>query len=119
MQSLFNFLTILVLLTSCSGNQEPMKTYNSLDVNLTKNELYVYDTKNSGDEEGERIAKQANHYSVSEIIRDSTFRLIYRYQPEQNYVGNDMVQLELSSGSDGASPSTHYEYITINFKIAE
>ncbi|MTI29537.1 hypothetical protein E1171_01815 [Cytophagales bacterium RKSG123] len=113
------YLVILILFASCDEDQEPIKTYNSIDIDITKNELYIYDTKNSGDEEGGHIFVQAMHYSISELVRDSTFRLVYRYQPEKDYIGNDKVQLELSSGSNGAGPSAHFKYLTINFNITE
>lgn len=111
------FLTLLFTFVSCTKDEEPIKNYDSIDIELSKNELFTYDTKNSGDEEGGKIIEQAQHFMISEIVRDSVFRLVYRYQPKEDYVGEDNVQIELSSGSDGASPSTHFDYITINFTI--
>lgn len=91
-----------------------------MDIELVKNELFVFDTKNSGDEEGGRIISQAEHFLLSELgSDDSTFQLLYKYHPETDYVGKDAVQLELSSGSDGSSPSNHFEYVTINFLITD
>lgn len=107
----------MIALVSCSKDEEPTKNYDSIDVELSKNELFFYDTKNSGDEEGGRIIEQAQHFEASEVVRDTSFRLVYRYQPKEDYKGNDRVQIELSSGSDGASSSTHFKYITINFVI--
>ena len=108
----------IIIITSC--NDEPTKTRNSFNVELTKNELFIYDTNHHGDEEGGRIVTQATNFLVSELSRDdSTFQLLYRYQPAEDYEGTDVVELELSSGSDGASPSTYLKYVTINFKISE
>ena len=110
-------LTLVVALVSCTKDEELTKNYDSIDVEISKNELFIYDTKNSGDEEGGRIVEQAQRFEISEVVRDNSFRLVYRYQPKENYVGNDRVQIELSSGSDGGSPPNHFDYITINFVI--
>ena len=57
------------------------------------------------------IKKQAVHYEVSEIIRDSTtnWEAMYCYPAAKNYVGSDEVEIETSRGSDGVSPSTEIE----------
>lgn len=114
-----NVLTLLLassILISCED--EPTKTYKTLDIELVKNELFVYNTKHSGDEEGGRIVLQAEHFLKSELARDdSTFQLLYKYQPIVDYVGTDAVRLELESGSDGSGPSNHFEYVTIHFNI--
>lgn len=120
MKSLIIVFPILLLLLSCKKEEDKRKeTNDSFSVALSKNELYVYDTKNSGDEEGGSVVEQAKHYQISEVVRDSAFNLVYRYQPEKDYVGKDSVQIMLSSGSDGASPSSVFEYITIRFTIME
>ena len=120
MKSLLFLFPVLALLVSCKKEENKRtETYESFHVELSKNELYVYDTKNSGDEEGGSVVEQANHYQISEVVRDSTFRLVYRYQPEKDYAGKDSVLIMLSSGSDGASPSSVFEYITIRFTIME
>ena len=76
---------------------------NLISVELKQLETYEYKTGISGDEEGVLIRKQAQHYEVSEIIRDSTtnWEAMYRYQAAKNYVGNDEVKIETSRGSDG------------------
>ena len=108
----------IVIITSCSD--EPTKTCSSSNVELTKNERFVYDTNHHGDKEGGRIITQAANFLISELSQDdSTFQLLYRYQPKEDYVGIDVVAPELSSGSDGTSSSTYLEYVTINFKISE
>ncbi len=78
-----------------------------------------YNTLIGGDEEGASISIQATHFEISEIVRDSStnYLAIYRYKPAVDYVGTDSVEIKTSTGSDGASPPTHIEYITINFTI--
>ena len=62
---------------------------------------------------------QKANQSQDKIIRDSTtnWEAIYRYQAKKDYVGNDEVEIETSRGSDGASPPTEIELITIKFII--
>ena len=107
----------MAFLISCQKDQDPFEINRTINVGLMKNDLYIYNTQMSGDEEGGSIEKQAMHYQISEMARDSEARIIYRYQPEENYVGGDTVQIKLSSGSDGASPSTRIELITFVFEI--
>ena len=92
---------------------------NIISVELNQTEIYKYKTGISGDEEGVLIKKQAQHYEVSEIVRDSTtnWEAVYRYQAKKDYVGDDEMEIETSRGSDGASPPTEIERITIKFII--
>lgn len=108
------------ILTGCEDiSQKTVKT--SFDIQLTKNQSYEYNTRIGGDEEGAVISIQATHFSISEIVRDNStnFVAIYKYKPELDFMGTDMVEIKTSTGSDGASPSTNFEYITINFTISE
>ena len=86
---------------------------------LNQTEIYKYKTGISGDEEGASIKQQAQHYQVSEIVRDSTtnWEAVYRYQAKKYYVGGDEVEIETSRGSDGTSPPTEIERIIIKFII--
>jgi hypothetical protein len=111
---------ILVVAGSISCEDSSEITYkDSMDVQLSKNQSYEYNTLIGGDEEGASISIQALHFEISEIVRDSTtnYMAIYRYKPAVDYVGKDSVEIKISTGSDGASPPTHIEYITINFTI--
>ena len=94
---------------------------NLISVELKQSEAYEYKTGISGDEEGVLTRGQAQHYQVSEIIRDSTtnWEAVYRYQAKENCVGIDEVEIETSRGSDGASPSTEIEVIRIKFTITD
>jgi hypothetical protein len=108
------------ILTGCEDiSQNIVKT--SFDIQLTKNQSYEYNTRIGGDEEGAEISIQANHFSISEIVRDAStiFVAVYKYTPDLDYKGADMVEIKTSTGSDGASPSTNFEYITIHFTITE
>lgn len=116
MKKILISLSMASFLSACN---EPTETYRSMTVELTKNEVYVYDTKNSGDEEGGAIVSQAQHFAVSDLSRDPSFALVYTYQPAQDYTGSDEVQIRLDSGSDGAGRSTHHEFVTISFEISE
>lgn len=103
---------------SCEQNNDQIDE-NIIAVKLSHFETYEYNTGISGDEEGAFISKQAEHYEVSKIVRDSTTQwwAVYKYKPLANYVGNDKVEIETQRGSDGASPSTEIKQIKIKFTI--
>ena len=94
---------------------------NIISVELNQAETYEYKTGISGDEEGASIKKQAQHYEVSEIVRDSTtqWEAVYRYKAQGNYVGSDEIEIETHRESDGASPPTKIEIIKIKFTITK
>lgn len=93
-------------------------TFTNIDVTLPNNQTYTLDVS-VGDEEGVGIFQQANHFSQSIIVMDASTNWAhqYRYTPLSNYSGQDKVTLLLSTGSDGASPNTHFEYLTIQFNL--
>lgn len=74
-------------------------------VSLKNTETFEYPTV-GGDEEGARISVQAKHYSISEIRRGpaTNWVAVYVYQPLAGFVGTDSVEIEILTGSDGASP---------------
>jgi hypothetical protein len=111
-------MLIIASCISCEDSSE-ITDKDSMDVQLSKNQSYEYNTLIGGDEEGASISIQAKHFDISEIVRDSStnYMAIYRYKPALDYVGTDRVEIKTSTGSDGASPPTHIEYITINFTI--
>lgn len=95
-------LSAAVHIQGCSNPTE----VETVRVSLKNTETYSYPTV-SGDEEGARISIQAKHYSISEIRRDAETNWVamYFYRPAPGFVGTDYVEVELRTGSDGASPS--------------
>ena len=75
---------------------------NLISVELKRTEIYEYRTGVSGDEEGDST---------------TNWEAVYHYQAKKDYVGKDEVEIETSRGSDGASPPTEIEVITIKFII--
>jgi len=89
-----------------------------VDVSLSNAELYQFPTV-GGDEEGARIATQAKHHSVSEIRRSAAtgFVATYLYQAAPGFVGSDDAEIEVLTGSDGASPPKGIKRIAFRFVI--
>ncbi|MEM9325866.1 MAG: hypothetical protein AAGA85_09425 [Bacteroidota bacterium] len=114
-------LTLLVPLLVISCNDEPQVAQLTFPVELQKNERYTYNTEIGGDEEGVSIVTQANHFEISEIIRDQStgFVAVYEYQPAVDFVGSDWVELRLETGSDGMSIPVEATLVRINFNISE
>lgn len=75
----------------------------------------------SGDEEGARVVEQAQHFAVSEIRRDAStsWTARYVYVPAVGFIGNDRVDLEVLTGSDGVSAPTRRRLISIRFTVRE
>ena len=105
------------ILLNCSTNNSPVN--DEINVQILNSEVYEYKTGISGDEEGASIKKQAQHFEISDIFRNSEtgWEAVYRYKPESNFIGFDYVELEIKTGSDGASPSSKIELIKITIEV--
>ena len=105
------------ILLNCSTNNSPVN--DEINVQILNSEVYEYKTGISGDEEGASIKKQAQHFEISDIFRNSEtgWEAVYRYKPESNFIGFDYVELEIETGSDGASPSSKIELIKITIEV--
>ena len=87
-------------------------------VYLKNTETFQYRTV-GGDEEGARISTQAAHFSISEIRRDAStdWYAVYFYQPTPGFVGEDHAEVEVMTGSDGASAPTNIKKLVFRFSI--
>lgn len=116
-------LTVLIVClflgNGCSSSTDPDIDKELISVTITNSEVYTYNTGIGGDEEGASIIRQANHFEISDIIRnaDTMWEAIYNYKAMSGFKGADYVELKLSRGSDGASPPTDIEIIKIEFII--
>jgi hypothetical protein len=119
-QTFLIILMTIITIWSCDQDND-LNAENLTAVELKNSDVYEYEIGISGDEEGALISKQAEHYEVSEIVRDSStqWEAVYRYKPQENYAGNDYVEIETHRGSDGASPSTDIELIKIEFTVTD
>lgn len=72
-----------------------------------------------GDEEVASIPVQAQHYEISELVRDEStnMNVEYRYKPTSGFVGNDYVILEIYYNKTGENSSAYTETERINFTI--
>ncbi len=98
--------------------QTKAASFTNLDVTIANTETYVLNVS-VGDEEGVSVFLQADHFNQSTIVMDASTNWAheYRYTPANNYTGSDKVTLLQVTGSNGASPNTDFEYLTINFTI--
>lgn len=107
-------LPAVVAVQGCKG-PHPVET---VSVALRNTETYQYPTV-GGDEDGARIVTQAKHYTVSAIRRnaETNWVAVYVYQPAAGFVGSDYVEIEVLTGSDGASPPTNIKTVAFQFVI--
>jgi len=89
-----------------------------VEVSLANAQLYQFPTV-GGDEDGARISTQAKHHSVSEIRRSAAtdFVATYVYQAAPGFIGTDNAEIEILTGSDGASAPTNIKRIAFRFVI--
>jgi hypothetical protein len=90
----------------------------TLRVSLKNTDTYQLPTV-GGDEDGARITTQARHFRISEIRRgaDTHWVATYVYQPAAGFVGSDYVEIEIRTGSDGASPPTHVKRVAVHLDV--
>jgi hypothetical protein len=117
----FHKLAPLVLLVPLVIHVQGCRYLNSVEnisVSLKSTEVYQYPTV-SGDEDGARISTQAAHYSISEIRRNAAtnWASAYVYQPAASFVGSDYAEIEILTGSDGASLTRNIKKVAFRFVI--
>jgi hypothetical protein len=112
--AVFAFLPALASVQGCQHRNST----ETVSVSIRNTETYKYPTV-SGDEEGARISTQAKHYSISEIRRNAEtgFVATYVYQPASGFVGSDYAEIEILTGSDGASAPTNIKRVAFQFVI--
>jgi len=90
----------------------------TVKVSLTNSQTYQYPTV-GGDEAGARISVQPRHFGVSEIRRDAETNWVatFVYQPTAGFVGSDDAEIEIATGSDGASPPRNVRRVVFHFDI--
>jgi hypothetical protein len=90
----------------------------TVKVSLTNSQTYQYPTV-GGDEAGARISVQPRHSGISEIRRNAETNWVatFVYQPTAGFVGTDDAEIEIATGSDGASPPRNVRRVVFHFDI--
>ena len=90
----------------------------TVKVSLTNSQAYQYPTV-GGDEQGARISVQPSHAITSEIRRNAETNWVatFVYQPTAGFVGSDYAEIEIVTGSDGASPPRNVKRVVFQFDI--
>jgi hypothetical protein len=120
MSATFRFTCLVAaILAGVQGCKDP-NADETVIVYLKNTETFQYRTV-GGDEEGATISLQAAHYSISEIRRDAAtnWYAVYVYQSAAGFVGEDHAEVEVHTGSDGASAPTNIKKIVFRLSIHE
>src|SRR5688500_4693528 len=114
---LIGFAFLAAVTVGVQGCRDP-DSVETVIVYLKNTETFQYRTV-GGDEEGARISTQAGHFSISEIRRDAStdWYAVYVYQPAAGFVGEDHAEVEVMTGSDGASAPTNIKRVVFRFSI--
>jgi hypothetical protein len=118
MSATFRFTCLVAaILVGVQGCKDP-NADETVIVYLKNTETFQYRTV-GGAEEGARISTQAAHFSISEIRRDAStgWYAVYVYQPTAGFVGQDHAEVEVMTGSDGASAPTNIRKVVFRFSI--
>ena len=108
-------LLAVVFHTQACANASSVET---VTVSLTNSQAYQYPTV-GGDEQGARISVQPSHAITSEIRRNAETNWVatFVYQPTAGFVGSDYAEIEIVTGSDGASPPRNVKRVVFQFDI--
>ena len=116
------FVVGLVALVGCSP-YPGLGSDKHITVSIKNSDMYEHDLGMSGDEEGASIKRQASHFTVSEIVRDSTtnWAPVYRYQPSKGYVGTDSVEIQTTQVDVAPSrlQDQHGAFINIHITVTD
>ena len=84
----FTLLFFVILIFLSCKEEEPDNVTDEMYVTITNSETYEYDFMISGDEEGAIIKTQAQHFLISEIVRDATtnWSVVYHYKPQDDFL---------------------------------
>jgi hypothetical protein len=117
LSALLRTCALAVIAVGVQGCRDP-DSVETVIVYLRNTETYQYRTV-GGDEEGARISTQATHYSISEIRRDAStdWYAVFVYQPAAGFVGEDHAEVEVMTGSDGASAPTNIKKVVFRFSV--
>ena len=102
-----------ILILGCVDNSEDL-------ISLDVGEPYTLDLNIYGDEEGAFIVEQAQYFSRSEIVRDSStnWGAYYYYVPDVEYIGLDFVRIETCTGRNGTL-CNEITIVELRFNIKE
>ena len=122
----FILVVILALLWGCEKATEvesietSAEPKDTISVTIKNTNEYIHNFQICGDEEGGTIIRQPQHAAVSEFVRNKYWDwcLVYKYIPEEGFVGKDYVEIETCTGGVGVS-CNEKEIIRIEFTVVE
>lgn len=108
-----------LILISCSTGTDTKNDESYVSVRISQTDLYEFKTGAGGDEDGAFIKTQAKYFQLSAIIRnqETNWEPVYKYKPANAFKGMDYVELEIHTGSDGASPPANIELVKITIEV--
>ena len=119
-------LVMVALLWGCEKATEvesietSAESKDTISVTIKNTNEYIHNFQICGDEEGATIITQPQHAAVSEFVRNKYWDwcLVYKYIPEEGFVGKDYVEIETCTGGVGVS-CNEKEIIRIEFIVVE
>ncbi len=97
-------LFLSVGIVGCNDKESPCENYTEQE----KAKSYEWAVGEFGSRESCKILKQAEHYKISELDEKAN----YKYEPEEGFLGSDIVEIETETSSEDGLTG----YITV-YKI--
>ena len=117
-------LVLVLFVFSMAGcNDEDDNSYEDIikeNITINNTDTFLYDLGGFGDEEGAHIQKQAMHFELSALNRDSyTGNITFTYKPRIGFTGTDYVEILAARGSDGASANSRLTLVILSFRVTD
>ena len=124
---LFRYTKMIVLVFSVFSmagcNDEDDNSYEDIikeNITINNTDTFLYDLGGFGDEESASIQKQAMHFELSALNRDSyTGNITFTYKPKIDFTGTDYLEILAARGSDGASANSRLTLVKLSFRVTD
>ncbi len=120
-QTIVFLISLCIAAFSCEKESEPagFPINEIINTTIKSKQIFEYSFGYFGDEEGISIISYPQHSKSCELLNKQWEERILRYVPADAFLGADTVLVRTMRGSDGASPSTEIDTITIAVNVVE
>lgn len=116
---MFRFILLLLCFVIGCNTDDLETSYETVEATVESGETFEHDLGSFGDEEGAFIHEEPEHAKLSDLERVDYTQVIYRYEAEDGFTGEDYVELRSERGSDGASENTDIRITKIEITVEE
>lgn len=120
MKNIVSIFLVLVLVASCSKDDNVTSKVVEIKINLSNTSDYVYGLGTYAEGDIVEIVSQATHFEISELfINDSTGYTFYKYKPQAGYAGEDFVEINSEKRVDTVNDNIEIKTVRLSFNILD